>query len=462
MIQVRALRRGSGLLAAALLLSAALPVAANPHEHKLSNGLRVIVKEDHRSPVVVSQIWYRAGSMDEVNGTTGVAHVLEHMMFKGTRKVPAGEFSKIIAAAGGRDNAFTSRDYTAYFQTLERSRLPISFRLESDRMQNLVLSADEFAKEIKVVMEERRLRTDDQPHSLVHEAMTATAYQVHPYRHPIIGWMTDLEHMTVDDARRWYERWYAPNNAVLVVVGDVKPKEVFALAEKHFGKIKPRALPARKPQAEPEQTGIRRLTVKAPGKLPYLAMGYHVPVLRDADKDWEPYALEVLAGVLDGNASARLNKNLVREQRVAQSAGAGYDSLGRGTELFYLVGTPSEGRTVAELEAAIRAELEKIVNDGVSEEELDRVKAQVTASQVYQLDSVFYQAMLIGQFEMVGLSYKDIDNMVKKIRSVTPAQVQEVARKYIKDESLTVAVLDPQPLETKAQAVPAQGMRHGR
>jgi zinc protease len=462
MIRVRALWRGSGLLAAALLLSAALPAAANPHEHKLSNGLRVIVKEDHRSPVVVSQIWYRAGSMDEVNGTTGVAHVLEHMMFKGTRKVPGGEFSKIIAAAGGRDNAFTSRDYTAYFQTLERSRLPISFRLESDRMQNLVLSADEFAKEIKVVMEERRLRTDDQPQSLVHEAMTATAFQVHPYRHPIIGWMTDLEHMTVDDARRWYERWYAPNNAVLVVVGDVKPKEVFALAEKHFGKIKPRALPVRKPQTEPEQTGMRRLTVKAPGKLPYLAMGYHVPVLRDADKDWEPYALEVLAGVLDGNASARLNKSLVREQRVAQSAGAGYDALARASELFYLVGTPSEGRTVAELETAIRAELERIVNEGVSEEELDRVKAQVTASQVYQLDSVFYQAMLIGQFEMVGLSYKDIDNMVKKIRGVTSAQVREVARKYFKDESLTVAVLDPQPLEAKAQAAPAQGMRHVR
>jgi len=462
MIRVRALWRGSGVLAAVALLLAAHPAAANPHEHKLSNGLRVIVKEDHRSPVVVSQIWYRAGSMDEVNGTTGVAHVLEHMMFKGTRKVPAGEFSKIIAAAGGRDNAFTSRDYTAYFQTLERSRLPISFRLESDRMQNLVLSAEEFAKEIKVVMEERRLRTDDQPHSLVHEALTATAFQAHPYRHPIIGWMSDLESMTVDDARRWYERWYAPNNALLVVVGDVKPKQVFALAEKYFGKIKPRALPVRKPQTEPEQTGVRRLTVKAPGKLPYLAMGFHVPVLRDADRDWEPYALEVLAGVLDGNASARLNKSLVREQRIAQSAGAGYDSLGRGSELFYLVGTPSEGRTAAELETAIRAELERIVNEGVSEEELDRVKAQVTAAQVYQLDSVYYQAMLIGQYEMVGLSYKDIDKVVQSIRGVTAAQVQEVAKKYLIDDALTVAVLDPQPLETKAPASPTTGMRHVR
>jgi len=463
MIRFRAWLRGArALTAVAMLLPAAHPAAANPHEHKLTNGLRVIVKEDHRSPVVVSQIWYRAGSMDEFNGTTGVAHVLEHMMFKGTRKVPGGEFSKIIAAAGGRDNAFTSRDYTAYFQTLERSRLPISFQLESDRMQNLVLAADEFGKEIKVVMEERRLRTDDQPHSLVHENLVAAAYQAHPYRHPIIGWMNDLEHMTVEDARRWYERWYAPNNALLVVVGDVKPREVFALAEKHFGKIRPRALPPRKPQKDPEQLGTRRLTVKAPGKLPYLAMAYHAPVLRDGDKDWEPYALEVLAGVLDGNASARLNRNLVRDQRIAQSAGASYDSLGRGSELFYLVGTPSEGRTAAELESAIRGELDKIMNEGVSEEELDRVKAQVTAAQVYQLDSVFYQAMQIGQYEMVGLSYKDIDKVVKKIKDVTAAQVQEVAKKYLTDDALTVAVLDPQPLEAKAPAAPTPGMRHVR
>ncbi|HET9701813.1 MAG TPA: pitrilysin family protein, partial [Burkholderiales bacterium] len=221
-----------GRFAGALLLGLALvaaPAAANPHVHKLSNGLKVIVKEDHRSPVVVSQIWYRAGAMDEVNGTTGVAHVLEHMMFKGTSKVPSGEFSRIIAAAGGRDNAFTGQDYTAYFQQLEKSRLPVSFELEADRMQNLVLSAEEFAKEINVVMEERRLRTDDQPHALVYEKLRSTAFQVHPYRNPIIGWMTDLESMTVQDTRDWYERWYAPNNAVLVVVGDVDPKEVFAL-----------------------------------------------------------------------------------------------------------------------------------------------------------------------------------------------------------------------------------------
>jgi len=448
--------------AAALILAlGAGPAGANPHEQKLSNGLRVIVKEDHRSPVVVSQIWYRAGSMDETNGTTGVAHVLEHMMFKGTQKVPSGEFSRIIAVAGGRENAFTSRDYTAYFQQLEKSRLPVAFELESDRMQNLTLSQDEFAKEIKVVMEERRMRTDDQAHALVHEELMSTAFQVHPYRHPIIGWMTDLESMTEQDARYWYERWYAPNNAVLVVVGDVNPKEVFALAEKHYGKIRPRTLPARKPQVEPPQAGIKRVTVKAPGELPYLYLAYHAPVLRDPAKDWEPYALEVLAGVLDGNASARLNQSLVREKRIAQSTDAGYDGTSRGPGLFSISGIPSEGKTVAELEAAIRGEIDKIVRLGVTEEELNRVKAQVTAAQVYQRDSMFYQAMLIGQFEMVGLSYKDIDTVVQRLQAVTAAQVQEVAKKYLKDDSLTVAVLDPQPLEAKAPSAPMKGMRHG-
>lgn len=457
----RRLLQSLGAAAALILALGAVPAGANPHEHKLSNGLRVIVKEDHRSPVVVSQIWYRAGSMDETNGTTGVAHVLEHMMFKGTQKVPAGEFSRIIAAAGGRENAFTSRDYTAYFQQLEKSRLPVAFELESDRMLNLILSPDEFGKEIKVVMEERRLRTDDQAHALVHEELMATAFQVHPYRHPIIGWMTDLESMTAQDTRDWYERWYAPNNAVLVVVGDVDPKEVFALAEKHYGKIRPRTLPQRKPQVEPPQAGIKRVTVKAPGELPYLSMAYHAPVLRDAAKDWEPYAMEVLAGVLDGNSSARLNQSLVREKRIAQSADAGYDGTSRGPGMFSLSGIPSEGKTVAELEAALRAELDRVIREGVTEEELNRVKAQVTAAQVYQRDSMFYQAMLIGQFEMIGLSYRDIDTVVEKIRAVTPAQVQEVAKKYLKDDSLTIAVLDPQPLDAKAPSARVKGMRHG-
>ncbi len=436
---------------------------ATTHEYTLGNGLKLIVKEDHRSPVVISQIWYKAGSADEVNGRTGVAHVLEHMMFKGTEKVPGDEFSRRIAAAGGRENAFTSRDYTAYFQQLHKSRLPLAMELESDRMRNLVLTEEDFGKEIRVVMEERRLRTDDQPRALVHEKMIATSYQSHPYRHPVVGWMNDLENMTFSDAKRWYDSWYAPNNAILVVVGDVNPNQVFVLARKYYGHIERRPvlqLDERKPQTEPKQLGIKRLIVKAPAQLPYLAMGYHAPALRKPDTDWEPYALEMLAGVLDGNESARLNKSLVREQRIASSAGAGYDSTARGPGMFYLDGTPSEGKTVADLEAALREEVKKLVLEGVTEEELARVKAQVVASHVFQLDSMFFQAMQIGQLESIGLSYRDEETILKKLQAVTAEQVRDVAKKYLNDDSLTVAVLDPQPLEQKAPAAPPAGLRH--
>lgn len=438
-------------------------VLASPHEYMLANGLKIVVKEDHRSPVVISQIWYKAGSIDELNGTTGVAHVLEHMMFKGTKNVSSGEFSKKIAAIGGRDNAFTSRDYTGYFQQLHKSELALAMKLEADRMRNLILTKEEFAKEIKVVMEERRLRTDDQPHALVYEKMMSVAYQSHPYRRPIIGWMNDLENMNVDDAQEWYDRWYAPNNAVLVVVGDVDPKEVYSLAQKYYGEIKSRpidSLALRKPQTEVTQAGIKRLQVKAPAQMPYLVMGYHAPVLHDANADWEPYALEMLVGVLDGNDSARLNKELVREKQIASSINADYDSTGRGPGMFFLSGTPSEGRSVAELESALRIEIERLINAGVTEKELGRVRAQVVSGHVFQLDSMFYQAMQIGQLESVGLSYRDLDTIIKKLQAVTAKQVREVAIKYLIDDSLTVAVLDPQPLEQRAAIPSPIKLRH--
>ena len=438
-------------------------VLANPHEYMLANGLKIVVKEDHRSPVVISQIWYKAGSIDELNGTTGVAHVLEHMMFKGTKNVSSGEFSKKIAAIGGRDNAFTSRDYTGYFQQLHESELALAMKLEADRMRNLILTKEEFAKEIKVVMEERRLRTDDQPHALVYEKMMSVAYQSHPYRRPIIGWMNDLENMSVDDAQEWYDRWYAPNNAVLVVVGDVDPKEVYSLAQKYYGEIKSRpiaSLALRKPQTEITQAGIKRLQVKAPAQMPYLVMGYHAPVLHDANADWEPYALEMLVGVLDGNESARLNKELVREKQIASSINADYDSTGRGPGMFFLSGTPSEGRSAAELESALRIEIERLIDVGVTEKELRRVRAQVVSGHVFQLDSMFYQAMQIGQLESVGLSYRDLDTIIKKLQAVTAKQVREVAIKYLTDDSLTVAVLDPQPLEQRAAIPTSIKLRH--
>lgn len=439
-------------LTTAISLFASTSAFAKIEEFKLKNGLKVIVQEDHRSPVVVSQVWYRAGSVDEVNGKTGVAHVLEHMMFKGTKTVKAGQFSRLIAAAGGKENAFTGADYTCYFQQLEKSNLPLSFKLEADRMANLQLSKAEFAKEIKVVMEERRWRTDDKPQSMVNEAFQGTIYRAHPYARPVVGFMSDLENMTVEDAREWYNNWYAPNNATLVVVGDVKAQEVLALAKKYFGNIKPKVLPARKPQIEPAQIGERRLVVKAPAKLSYLLMGYHVPAITNPESDWEPYALEVLAGVLSGNPAARLNQQLVRETQLAVDASAGYDMLTRSRQsLFELDGTPSEGKTVVELEAAILGQIEKIKQSGITQEELDRVKAGVIAADVYQRDSMFYQGMQIGTIETTGFSWRMIEGYPAKLRAVTAAQVQEVAKKYLVKDNLTIATLDPQPLDPNAK-----------
>jgi zinc protease len=446
------------------LMFAALLVAgsalANPYEKQLANGMRVIVKEDKRAPTAVHMVWYRAGAMDEKDGYSGVAHVLEHMMFKGTQKVKGGEFNRIVAEAGGRDNAFTSLDYTAYFQIVPNKALPRMMELEADRMANLRLTAEDFASELKVVMEERRLRTDDNPQAQVWEALSATAFRAHPYRRPIIGWMDDLENMKWQDAQDWYKNWYAPNNAYLLVVGDVDHLKVFRDAERTYGRVKARALPVRKPQNEPEQKGIKRVVVKAPAKLPYLAMAWKVPRLRDVEQDREVYALEVLAGVLDGNDAARFNRRLVREQKVAQSAGAGYDGTVRGESLFILDGQPAEGRTVAELEAALRAELKRVADEGVTEAELARIKTQVVANEVYKRDSMMAQAMEIGRFEASGFHWRDYDKLLDKLRSVTAAEVQAVAKKYFGDDTLTVAVLDPQPVDETQPKKSAAATRH--
>ena len=266
------------------------PITADTHEYQLANGLKLIVREDHRAPTVAHMVWYRAGSMDEINGRTGVAHVLEHMMFKGTDTVKAGEFSRLVAAVGGRENAFTSRDYTAYFQQVEKSKLDEVIKLESDRMANLKFDDAEFLKEIQVVMEERRLRTEDNPSSLLNEALMATAYMSSPYRHPVIGWMNDLENMKPADAREWYRHWYAPNNATVVISGDVDPKQVLSTVEKYYGVLLAHELPVRKPQLEPLQRGVKQVQVKAPADSAQLAMAWKVPKLepRKLDDD-EPY-----------------------------------------------------------------------------------------------------------------------------------------------------------------------------
>ena len=440
-----------GLLALVLSLCSAAALAAGAvHEYQLDNGLKLIVKEDHRAPIMVSQVWYKVGSSYEHDGIAGVSHVLEHMMFKGTDAHPAGEFSRIIAENGGSENAFTSRDYTAYFQTMEKSRLPVSFELEADRMRNLVIPEQEFLKEVQVVMEERRMRTEDNPQSLTYEQFNATAYINSPYRIPVIGWMDDLESMHVEDLKSWYRKWYAPNNATVVVVGDVDPDQVYALAKKYFGPLKPSDIEPAKPRREIEQRGSKRIEVKAPAELPYLIMGYKVPVVLTAGAEelWEPYALEVLAGVLDGGTAARLASELVRGQSVAASAGAAYDGYDRLQGLFLLSGTPANGHTTEQLEQALRTQIERLHEEQVGNDELARVKAQIRASRVYEQDSIFYQAMQIGMLETVGLDWSELERYHERIAAVTPQQVQAVARKYLVDGRLTVAELVPQPIDT--------------
>ncbi|MBP9713161.1 MAG: insulinase family protein [Sterolibacterium sp.] len=451
-----------GLLLAATALTSSLALA-NPYEKTLANGLRVVVKEDHRAPTVVQMVWYRTGAIDEKDGSSGLAHMLEHMMFKGTKTVASGEFSRRVAAAGGRDNAFTNQDYTAYFQQIPKRALPEMMQLEADRMANLKLDAKEFAPELKVVMEERRMRTDDNPQALVWERMNSVAFQTHPYRRPVIGWMDDLEHMTWQDAEHWYRQWYAPNNATLVVVGDVEHEALFKLAEKYYGVIKSQKLSPRRVLHEPPQLGVKRINVKAPAKLPYLAMAWKVPRLVQVDQDRDPYALQMLAAILDGHDASRFSRHLVRGQKIAQSAGAGYDGTLRGEAQFVLDGQPAAGHTLAELEAALRAEIRAIQEQGVSEDELARVKTQTVASQIYKRDSMMGQAMEIGALEVIGMRWQDIDKMLDQLRRVTAAEVQAVAKKYFVDDQLTVATLDPQPISDQAEAAAARraGAAHG-
>ena len=437
-----------------LLIPFSTHASTSVHEYHLKNGLKLLVAVDHRAPVVVSQIWYKVGSSYEHNGITGISHVLEHMMFKGTKKHGPGEFSRIIAENGGRENAFTGSDYTAYFQLLEKSRLPVSMEMESDRMRNLTLPPKEYKKELAVVKEERHMRTDDNPRALTEEQFNAVAYNNNPYRNPVIGWMNDLNNLTVDDVRAWYNRWYEPNNATLVIAGDVNPDEVYKMAQKYYGSIPAGKIIPDKPRIEAPQDGPRRLIVRTPARVPYLLMGYKVPVLKTDKTSWEPYALDVLSGILSSGRSARLPRILVREKQIAVAADAGYDMYALHNNMFELDATPAPGHTVAEVETALHEQIKRLRDEPVSDDELNRVKAQVIAGKVYQKDSVFYQGMVLGTLETVGLSYKLADEYVDKIKAVTAKQVQEVARKYLIDDHLTVAQLEPQSMALKPKRKP--------
>ncbi|WP_280756460.1 M16 family metallopeptidase [Polynucleobacter sphagniphilus] len=437
------------LLCMPLLACAEANQTADTHEYQLSNGLKLIVREDHRAPTVAHMVWYRAGSIDETNGRTGVAHVLEHMMFKGTDQVKAGEFSRLVAAVGGRENAFTNRDYTAFFQQVEKSKLNDVMKLEADRMSNLNFDDAEYAKEIQVIMEERRLRTEDNPASLLNESLMATAFMSSPYRHPVIGWMNDLQNMKAVDARNWYQSWYAPNNAVVVISGDVDPEQTLRMVEKYYGPAQARELPVRKPQIEPPQKGIKQVEVKAPADSLQLAMAWKVPRLEPGKlDDVEPYALELLAGVLDGYDNARLDRILVKQERVVNDINVSYDMISRGPELFTISARVAKGKTIAQSQAAIRGVLNELMAKGILDSELKRIQVHLLSDQIYKRDSIFGQAMEIGSIEMAGFSWRDIDTILEKMQTITPEQVQAVAKKYLVDSGLTIAVLDPQARNT--------------
>lgn len=426
-------------------------MAQSVHEYHLPNGLQLWVKEDHRAPVIISQIWYKVGSSYENEGTTGISHALEHMMFRGTKAYGPGKFIKIISNNGGQLNAFTSYDHTAYYEILSADKLPISFKLEADRMRNLSLQPEAFNKEIQVVMEERRTRTDDNPQATTLERFNAAAFLASPYHHPVVGWMRDLKAMTMKDLQAWYQQWYAPNNAVVVVVGDVEPTKVYQLALRYFGSLPTALSPIMKPQTEVEPLGQRQVNVKIPAKLPYLMMGYQVPVIKTDLNSNDPYVLDVLNNLLGGTENSRLSQHLVRDQQIAAAIETEYEPLMRLDHLFVIQATPSRNHTLEQLEAAILAEIKTLQEKPISAAELERIKTQMIAEKIYKKDSFTEQALELGSLATVGLPWQLSDDYVKKIAAITPEQVQEVAKKYFVAERLTVATLNPLPINDKRE-----------
>ncbi len=440
-----------------LLLFSALPLKAAVFQAQLENGMTVLVKEDHRASVVAHMVWYKVGSNDEPNGMTGISHMLEHMMFKGTEKVGPGEFSRRVARMGGRENAFTSRDYTAYFQVVGKQHLAEVMALEADRMRNLKLREEDFQKERQVVAEERRWRVEDNPQARLYELFHAQAFINSPLRHPVIGWMTDIQHYTLEDLAAWYQRWYAPNNATLVVVGDVTADEVMRLARKYYGSYAPQKIVPTKPQKEQPQQGERRVTLKAAVEVPVVMMGFHVPTLVTEKGSKEPWALELAAAILAGDESSRLPRELVRQRKLAASADAGYNSVSRWNTLFTLDGAPAEGHTVEAVEQALWQAVQRLKTTLVTQAELDKVLAQVEAERVYGKDSVMGQAMVMGVLASVGLP-PDLDaQWAERLREITPADIQAVAKKYFTRDKLTVAVLLPNGQKPVKQAPVMKG-----
>jgi zinc protease len=426
------------IILSCLILFIPFSAIASVYEYVLKNGLKVLIIEDDKAPIATFQIWYRVGSRDEPIGKTGLSHLLEHMMFKGTQKYGPQEFSRIIQRNGGVDNAHTTKEYTMYYQTLPSDRIELSVRLEADRMVNLLLDEKEFISERDVVMEERRMRYEDDPQNLLYEEVVATALKVHPYRWPVIGWMSDIASIEREDLYNHYKTFYSPNNAFIVVIGDVKKDEIIKKIKREFEDIEPKKVPERRNIIEPIQSATKRIYLKKEAELPYLIMAYKVPsILQSQDS----FALDILSAILSEGKSSRLYKDIVYERKIGINIFTDYN-LYKDPFLFILGGVVSPGKNVEELENAIYEQIEKIKKEAPSEKEIQKAKNQIESSFVFAQDSTYSRGLYTGFFEILG-DWRLMEKYLDGIRSVKPEDVQEVAKRYFKDENKTVGILIP-------------------
>lgn len=426
----------------------------NTHEFTLDNGLKLIIREDHRAPVAVTMVWYKVGSVDEPRGKGGLSHMLEHMMFKGTPTLKPNEHSTIIANLGGKDNAFTSYDYTAYFEILPSWELETSLRLESDRMANLVLKEEDFAPERQVVAEERRQRTDSNPQSLFYEAFNATVWTTNSYRNPIIGWMPEIQSWTLADLQSWYNQFYRPNNATVVIVGDVDAKKTHELVNQYFGKIPRGEEIVREINFEVPQNDTKYIEMATPANLPVLFMAYKVPSINSTENKQEAYALLLASEILSGSNTARLPKKMVRESQKSLDASSYYNEGTRYETTFMLSAVPADGVELETLEAELKAEIKNLQTTLVTKEELNKILTAYRTSQIFAKDSIYSQAMSIGSAETTGEGWRNRENLVSYLEKVTPEDIQQVAQKYLNDGNLTVGRL-------RAHAAPVEAINEG-
>ncbi|HXH71887.1 MAG TPA: pitrilysin family protein [Mariprofundaceae bacterium] len=445
---MRLLQKSLGMALAAAMLLAAQPSLANPvsklQQYDYANGVRLIVDEDHAAPDAMVQVWLKVGGRDEVPGKTGLAHVFEHMMFKGSKKLAPGEYSKKIAAMGGNDNAFTTTDYTAYFETVPSSRVDEVLGMESERFANLKLDPEQFAREIRVIQEERRMRTDDDPNSHMFEVLAATALQLHPYRNPVIGWMQDLKRLDINDVRAFYKAHYVPGNVIVVVVGDVDSKHVKKTVADTFGALKARPVPERFNPVEPEPLGPKRMIARLPAQLPLLAVVVPVPVWKPGVNDREAASLAVAMQILAGGRSALLQRELVDRQRKAFSVSGGYDPFSMGIDLWTVYGMLGKGQKPADFEAALWKLIDGMAAKPVDAQTLESAKTNMIADETYAQDSLYLRAREIGSMEVVGIGAMHRDDWLKAIRSVTADDVRQVVARWLKENRSTTGLLEPE------------------